>query len=386
MKTNTTPSIPGRALIDASLLAAIEGVLSNFADKPEHPAAPVCNSLLPQVRDALSGPTVADTHALALAQLCATTLDAMAARSTINDNGDYVIRATDAETADEVNGIQVIAELNTLRAYLGEIVAKRANTHPLSALVAAYRGAIDLLGSLRASMDALGFYDGPDSDTHINGGDVVDALAELQDRITATLNDGLKLSGAALPPESDTSALSALASVVDQLHGIGIPHWHGAEGLDLRLAERLLRTRGFEVTDTAVTLPATNAPAVGAFEVERTWVLSSDHIPCDLFKQLQRDAASLSGTHYVETHYADFAASSADPFMVMLDIRGTEDGDGADAPHASLSSLIEIARSHGFTHLRLDRDGPLVDGLPRVGHGVPESCMSARGSAPGMGG
>lgn len=39
--------------------------------------------------------------------------------------------------------------------------------------------------------------------------------------------------------ELATSELSAAAhELLDQLHGIGIPHWHGAEGLDL---ERLTR-------------------------------------------------------------------------------------------------------------------------------------------------
>lgn len=367
-----------RCLIDPSLLGAIEGVLSNLTDHPEYPGSDISGQLAQAARRSLRGTTVGDTHALA--QACLTTLDAIASRSTINDRGDFIISATDAELADETTGIQVIAELNSLRAYLSQVVAGSAKDHPLGAMVRAYRRAIDLVGSLRESMANLGFYEPDDTDPQVEGSEAVDMLNQLASRITQVVNDSVRVAPPA--PVAEPATLAALAGVIDQLRALGVPDWHGAEGLSLESAERVLRNAGYTVGEQGVTAPpADHGIDLSTLEIERGLVLSSDHIPYDLYTLLKRDAESASGTAY-----RDFIATTASPYAVRLDIRGNADGDGLATPAASLDALITFARSQGLTHLTFDRDGMVIQSLPRIGHGVPETCLGAHPSTPAMGG
>lgn len=368
-----------RHLISNDTLKAISGVLAQLADRSDEPASDICRALLGEVRSALRGRTVTDNQALA--QLCVTTLDAMADRSEIDSRGNYTIRATEAELADEKNGIQVVAEFDTLRAYLNRLATREATNAPLSALVKHYRAAIDLIGTLRASMENLGFYDPKEDDTQVNGGDAVDMLSELASPITTVLHEGLRHAGEPTG-DSERDALPALAALVDQLRGIGVTDWQGAEGLDLSRAEQVLRAGGYTVKADRVV----NSDPLGgeidprALETERAWVLGVEHIPRDLFEHLRDSAASPSGGVY-----ADFTAVASSPYQVRIDVRPNEDVDNA-TPHESLAHLIAIARSHGFTHISIDWDGPVVPQLPRVGHGLPEACLEPKASVPGMGG
>lgn len=373
-------AIEPRHLIGTETLKALAGVLSDLANRRNDPLAEVSKGLRTELRSVLRGRTIADTHALA--QLCTTTLDAMAARAEIDDRGRYVIQPTNAELADEREGIQVISEFNTLRAYLTRVAKGEASHHPFGALVRHHHAAIDLIGSLRASMDNLGFYAPADDDHQVSGSDAVDMLNALAARITEVLNDGLTHANAP-SPDTPSDALRALAELVDQLRAIGIADGHGAEGLDLARAEQVLRTGGYEVAADRVPLAQPLAPGLDprTFETQRTWVLSSDHIPQDLYKHLQREACD-TGSYC----YADFVAVASSPYLVQIAVHGNEDGEGAATPHESLAYLIKLARTHGFSHVVLDRDGPLVPGLPYVGHGVPETCLETKASAPGMGG
>ncbi|XAI97094.1 hypothetical protein [Dolichospermum phage Dfl-JY45] len=367
-----------RHLISNDTLRALSGVLARLADRPDEPASDISRALLGEVRSALRGRTVVDNHALA--QLCVTTLDAMADRAEIDSRGNYTIRATEAELADEKNGIQVVAEFDTLRAYLNRLATREATHAPLGALVKHYRAAIDLIGTLRASMENLGFYNPKEDDTQVNGGDAVDMLSELASPITTVLHEGLRHAGEPTG-NAERDALPALADLIGQLHGLGVADWHGAEGLDLSRAEQVLRAGGYEVSGGRVAIAGPPGREIGpyAFETERAWVLSTEHIPYDLYEHLQASAASPD-----EGVYADFTAVASSPYQARIDVRPNEDVDNP-TPHESLASLIAIARRHGFTHIAFDRDARVVPQLPRIGHGVPEACLESKASAPGMG-
>jgi len=214
--------------LDLASAQAIEGVLASIGDNADHPAHSIARALRGELAQAIEAPVHAPL--LALAATCRRTLSNLLARGSTYDDASFVIKATESERDDEDEGIQVISEVNDLLHYCNSVLASARN--PLADLLDSHAAIMRLAGTLHASMDELGFYL-PEGENDVNGGDAVDMLSSLQDDLRSLLTDP-----ASLPAHP---AVAALAGLVDQLKGIGIPDWRGAEGLDLGEAEDALR-------------------------------------------------------------------------------------------------------------------------------------------------
>lgn len=359
-------------LVDRAIAQGIIGFLERLADRND-PGAETARSFARELRNAAPADAPApDT--LALATLAQDRIAALLRRGSTHDDGDFVITPTASELADDEQGIAEITALNALEHQLRTLITTGAGS-PLADLVEAYRAQAETLSELHDHMEALGFYEADDEDIQINGGDTVDVLTAMRDTIrTHVAGDGRHMP---VPPPSHTAGIRALADLVDQVRAIGIPDWAGAEGLDLTDAETLLQASGYTVSSTSVTAPTHDLETL---EVHAEWVVSSDHIPSDLYEKLRADADTRGGDAYYGC-----VPASASLYSVTIEIPPADEDTGEPAPHESLSNLVMLARAHGFTRLRLDMDGPMLSRLPRVGHGVPETCLDGPSAAPQFG-
>ena len=101
---------------------------------------------------------------------------------------------------------------------------------------------VDYPGTREELIDAINAADGNYENVEGLTFDMIDwdYLAATDDAVTREDNKGEpvhEIMGLSLIPSAPPSPLAALEELVDQLKCIGIPEWHGAEGLDLTAAE-----------------------------------------------------------------------------------------------------------------------------------------------------
>lgn len=367
-------------VLPIELAQGIDGLLCRWIHHPNNVNHQLAAGLQAHMRAAIAGS--ASTSEEALAGACLSTLDELVRRGHTNDRGDFVVPVNDAERDAAKQSVQVIGEIQSLRHYLRALV-EQDEPSPVCDLARQYIAMKDTLASLHASMQNLGFYDDPDDDTQVDGDYAVDLLSKLASRVRAHLDAAPQMRGLDSP-----SAIEALAGLVDQIRGLGIPDWNGAEGLSLARAIGVLESSGYTVSETAVEL---RQPSDESLEVETCLVLSTDHLPEDIFQALREAAHDGPGP------YDAVLPIEASRYSVRVQIQvdntafalaPTEDAeiesdDPSRACPPELQTVVDFARSKGFRYIRFDVDTPALKALPYRGHGLPHAPSKAASSAPG---
>ena len=136
------------------------------------------------------------------------------------------------------------------------------------------------------------------------------------------------------------------------LHGSGSTEYISAETAR-RLAGLLLacaadiEARDFSASEFR-SADTSEAPAP-EFETMNVLTLSTAHIQQGTTRWIENEDMALFSSDYGYLLYADYSA---------------DEGEETEWP-ADLKAVCDFARSHGFTHIRLDSDGRTVDGLPK---------------------